>query len=185
MVLARKGFFKSAILAVAMLVAMPRASEAQLTVDIPHTWSFVYSYARSTIHPQNIGAFYETSELRSAWAWLYPGFASYSLYNIKDAQNNFTGLGRAKYVDINTLPAPYNDAQFCTQQNIPVPTVPGLTVPGVLRQVWELSPSPLGPQNLRRSVFCSGPITSTIPWYVFVLDGANPLTSTVVAVFRS
>lgn len=181
----RKGFIKAITLAIAMLIAVPMVSEAQVQVDIPHTWVFTNSYNRSTTHPQNIGAVYEVSELRASWTWLFPNYATYNLYSIKDAQNNFTAVGRAQYIDINTLPAPYNDAQFCAAQNLPVPSVPGLTVPGLLRQVRELTPSPLGPQNLRRSVFCSGPVNSTIPWYVFFLDGPNALTATIIGVFHS
>ncbi len=176
----------SAALAAQMSLSAPASAQTIATnLPIPHDWHLVATFGRSPTHPYNLGQTYEDSYLQASWSWLLPNLSNYPLYTIKDAAGNFTALGRRKWIDVSTLPPNGPHATFCGQQNIPVPGLGGVTVPGVLRQTWEFTPGPLGPQNFRLSVYCSGPLNSTLPWYVFILDNTNPLAASIQAVFKS
>lgn len=181
-----KGLWRS--LKVLSLMLWAGTAFAQIQVAIPHDWTDDDHYVRSpdaNHQAYNIGAAYDNFHLNVSYQWMFPEAQNYSLYALKDAAGGFLGLGGRKWINLSSLPTNNNYATFCSQQNIPVPGLPGVTVPGVVRQAWELRVSPFGPQNLSLSVTCSGPITSTLPWYVFLFNGSNPLTANVVGVFRS
>ena len=169
---------------VALLVA---ANPASAQVSVPHDWLDADHYARSPTHPYNIAESYDYFILKPTWPWMLPDAINYTMYAIKDASQNFIGFGRRLWQDPNpSLPANSSHVSFCAQQNLPVTGLPGVTVPGVLRQIWQLSPSPFGPPNFRLTVTCSGPIGSTaVPWFVYIFDNTDPLTATLLGVFKT